>query len=170
MSENLITKVSYHLYGLPTGQNFGLMVIKDTLWKKILWRKYVSSPRDGRLLHGGRPMVKGTWPPDIWRCHRCDAGPVSSATVDPGTTMSVSRIISIQHYLTQKPELKASKELLNLVNGIAKTDKESFIGALKEWYNRKKGIVNERVLDKRINKELKHALSTLQSLQITFLC
>ncbi len=32
-------------------------------------------------------------------------------------------------------------------------DKESFVGAFNEWYERNKEVVNERVHDKRLRKK-----------------
>ena len=46
------------------------------------------------------------------------------------------QILIIRRYLTQEPDLDASSELLNLVKSITKMDKESFIGAFNEWYDR----------------------------------
>ncbi len=54
--------------------------------------------------------------------------------------------------MTQNPDIETSRELLNLVNIIAKTDKESFCGAFNEWYEKYRDVVNERVHDKRIKR------------------
>ena len=62
-------------------------------------------------------------------------------------------LLTARHYLTQVPDPDASRELPDLVNGIAKTNKDSFIGAFDKWYERNKDIVNERVHDKRIKKK-----------------
>ncbi len=55
-------------------------------------------------------------------------------------------------YLTQNPGIDALRDLLNLVNIIAKTDKESFCGAFNEWYEKYRDVVNERVHDKRVKR------------------
>ncbi len=44
------------------------------------------------------------------------------------------QMLIVRRYLTQNPDIEASQELLNLINIIAKTDKESFCGAFNEWY------------------------------------
>lgn len=59
----------------------------------------------------------------------------------------------VRRYLTQEPDLEASRELLNLVCLITRTDKESFIGAFNEWYEKYKDVGNERVHDKRIKRK-----------------
>ena len=63
------------------------------------------------------------------------------------------QILTVRHYLTQEPELDASRELLNLVNGITEMDKESFVGAFNEWYERNKEVLNARVHDRRLKKK-----------------
>lgn len=61
-------------------------------------------------------------------------------------------MLIVRRYLTQDPDLDASRDLLNLVNIITKTDKESFIGAFDEWHETYKDVLNERVRDKRIKR------------------
>lgn len=63
------------------------------------------------------------------------------------------QILITRRYLTQDPDVVASKELLNLVKDITKMDKESFIGAFDEWYERNKDVLSERVSDKRIKRK-----------------
>ena len=60
------------------------------------------------------------------------------------------QMLIVRRYITQDPDIEASAELLKLVNNITKMDKESFVGAFEEWYEKYKDIVNERVQDKRI--------------------
>jgi len=62
------------------------------------------------------------------------------------------QILIVRRYVTQNPDIETSRELLNLVNIIAKTDKESFCGAFNEWYEKYRDVVNERVHDKRIKR------------------
>ena len=54
---------------------------------------------------------------------------------------------------TQAPDLEASKDLLDLANTITRTDKESFIGAFNDWYDKYQDILNERIHDKFIKKK-----------------
>ena len=134
------------------GRGFGLMVIKDALRKKILWRKYVNHEtiasymegvdwlRDngfkiyGAVIDGMRGLAQALWPIPVQLCQ-------------------FHQILTVRHYLTQDPDLDASGELLYLVNNITRMDKESFVGAFDEWYERNKETVNERVHDKRLKKK-----------------
>ena len=56
--------------------------------------------------------------------------------------------------LTQDPDIEASKKLLDLVDIITKTDKESFAVAFNGWYEKYKDVINERVRDKQNVKYL----------------
>ncbi|WP_289193732.1 hypothetical protein [Bacteroides acidifaciens] len=66
------------------------------------------------------------------------------------------QMLIVRRYVTQNPDIETSRELLNLVNIIAKTDKESFCGAFNEWYEKYRDVVNERVHDKRIKRIILH--------------
>ena len=134
------------------GRNFGLMVIKDSVRKRVLWRKYVRHEtiadymegvqwlKDhgfkiyGVVIDGMRGLAQALWPYPVQLCQ-------------------FHQILTVKHYLTQEPDLDASRELLELVNSITRMDKESFIGAFNEWYEKHKDVVNERVHDKRIKRK-----------------
>ena len=134
------------------GRNFGLMAIKDALRKKILWHRYVTHETIADYLDG----VK--WLKD-------NGFKIYGAVIDgmrglaqalrpyPVQLCQFHQMLTVRHYLTQEPDLEASRELLNLVNTITKTDKESFMGLFDEWYEKYKDIVNERVSDRRIKKK-----------------
>jgi hypothetical protein len=50
----------------------------------------------------------------------------------------------VKKYLTSRPELPASRELLELAKFMAHTDKESFEGAFGEWCDRWSDFLKER--------------------------
>lgn len=50
----------------------------------------------------------------------------------------------IQRYLTRNPKLDASRELWALTLLLCKTDKESFIGGLDDWYLKWSEFLKER--------------------------
>jgi len=133
------------------GRNFGLMVIKDVLRNKVLWHKYVRSETIaqyiegiswlksqrfkiyGAVIDGMRGLAQALYPIPVQMCQ-------------------FHQILITRRYLTQEPDLDASCELLSLVKSITQMDKDSFIGAFNEWYDRYKDVLNERVHDKRIKR------------------
>ena len=133
------------------GRHFGLMVIKDALRNKILWHKYVRNETIaqyiegiswlksqgfkiyGAVIDGMRGLAQALCPIPVQMCQ-------------------FHQILIIRRYLTQEPDLEASVQLLDLVKSITRMDKESFIGAFNEWYEKYKDVLNERVHDKRIKR------------------
>ncbi len=134
------------------GRHFGLMVIKDALRKKVLWRKYVSHETVADYMEGVRWLE--------WQGFRIYGvvidglrGLAKSLYPYPVQFCQFHQMLIVRRYLTREPDLDASRELLGLVNQITKMDKESFVGMFDEWYGRYKDVVNERVHDKRIKKK-----------------
>ena len=135
------------------GRHFGLMVIKDALRNKILWHKYVRNETIaqyiegiswlksqgfkiyGAVIDGMRGLAQALYPIPVQMCQ-------------------FHQILIIRRYLTQEPDLEASVQLLDLVKSITRMDKESFIGAFNEWYEKYKDVLNERVHDKRIKRKM----------------
>lgn len=134
------------------GRRFGLMVIRDTTRGKVLWRKYVTHETIadyvegvnwlksngfriyGAVIDGMKGLAKALYPLPVQLCQ-------------------FHQMLTVRHYLTQDPDIEASKALLDLVNHITNMDKESFIGALNEWYEKYQDVLNERVHDGRIKKK-----------------
>lgn len=135
------------------GRNFGLMVIKDALRNVVLWHKYVRHESIALYLEGV------TWLKE-------NGFKIYGVVIDgikglpqalrpcPVQMCQFHQILITRRYLTQEPDLEASKELLSLVNNITRMDKESFIGAFNEWYEKNSDVINERVHDKRIKRKI----------------
>ena len=133
------------------GCRFGLMVIKDALRNKVLWHKYVYYETIGQymegiswlesqgfkiygaVIDGMRGLAQALYPIPVQMCQ-------------------FHQILITRRYLTQEPDLDASCELLSLVKSITQMDKDSFIGAFNEWYDRYKDVLNERIYGKRIKR------------------
>jgi hypothetical protein len=134
------------------GRGFGLMVIKDALRNKVLWRKYVTHETIadymdgiqwlksldfkiyGAVIDGMRGLAQALWPCPVQLCQ-------------------FHQILTVRHYLTQEPELDASRDLLELVCNITRMDKEDFLKAFTEWQDKYKDVMNERVQDRRIKRK-----------------
>ena len=133
------------------GRNFGLMVIKDALRKKILWRKYVTHETIADYVEGVRWLKSKGF--RIYGAVIDGMRGLAQALPFPVQLCQFHQMLMVRRYLTQEPELDASRELLELVNNITNMDKESFVGAFGEWYDRNKDVVNERVHDRRIKRK-----------------
>jgi hypothetical protein len=75
----------------------------------------------------------------------------------------------IRRYLTKKPKLVAAKELMQVVNLMKQTDKESFIGALDMWFEKWEDFLNERTINQNnkksfyTHKKLRSAYRSIKS-------
>lgn len=133
------------------GRNFGLMVIKDVLRKKILWRKYVTHETIADYMEGVSWLRAQGF--KIYGAVIDGMRGLAQALPFPVQLCQFHQMLIVRRYLTQEPDLDASRELLELVNQITKTDKESFVGMFEEWYERNKEVVNERSHDRRIKSK-----------------
>ena len=133
------------------GRSFGLMVIRDALRGNVLWHKYVRHETVAQYVEGVNWL-------------RSNGFRIYGAVIDgmkglpqalkpvPVQMCQFHQMLIVRRYLTQDPEIEASRNLLELVNGMTATDKESFIGAFNEWYDKYRDVVNERVHDGRIKR------------------
>ncbi len=133
------------------GRNFGLMVIRDAVRGKVLWRKYVTHETIadymegvewlrtngfkiyGAVIDGMKGLAKALYPIPVQLCQ-------------------FHQMLMVRCYITQDPDIEASKALLDLVNGITDMDKESFIGSFEQWHEKYRAVRDERVHDGRIKR------------------
>ena len=125
------------------------MVIKDAYRNKILWRKYVRHETIAGYMegvcwlreHGFRiygVVIDGL------------RGLAVALKAYPVQHCQFHQMMTVRHYLTRNPDIEASRALLSLVGSMPRMDKESFMGAFEEWHVKYKGILNERVQDRRM--------------------
>ena len=132
------------------GRRFGLMVIKDSLRKKVLWRKYVTHETIADYLEGVE-WLRGNG----FKIYGvvCDGmyGLLRQLSLRyPVQMCQFHQQMIVRRYLADDPELEASRDLLGLVNSITVMSKESFIDAFNEWHERYKDVLNERMHDRRL--------------------
>lgn len=133
------------------GRGFGLMVIKDALRNKILWHKYVQNETISDYLEGI------TW----LRAYEfkiygivCDGlSGLCKALFQYRVQMcQVHQQRIVRTYLTSRPDLDASKELLSISKQLTAIGKESFLETLDEWFKKWKCFLSERSMDKTTGK------------------
>ena len=133
------------------GRNFGLMVIRDALRGNVLWHKYVRHETIAQYIEGVDWLKSNGF--HIYGAVIDGLKGLAQALKPIKVQMcQFHQMLIVRRYLTQDPDLEASQELLNLINIITKTDKESFIGAFNDWYEKHKDVINERVHDRRIKR------------------
>lgn len=133
------------------GRSFGVMVFRDyyskqnLLWKYVVyetitdyqlgidWLKSKGYKIVGIVCDGKRGMFKAFKDIPVQMCQ-------------------FHQLAIVTRYITKNPKLAAGKELRQLSMLLTKTDKESFTGALEEWYKKWKGFLAERTINHETGK------------------
>jgi len=133
------------------GRSFGVVVFKDAVRKKILWRKFVrhetlADYREGvEWLEAHSFEVVGIV---------CDGlrGMFAMLGKYRVQMCQYHQLKIVRRYLTGQPELAASKELLSIARLMAHTDKESFVGLFEGWVDKWGSFLKERTRDRKTGK------------------
>jgi hypothetical protein len=169
-SKTLISKDKEVIVLMDTtywGWDFGVVVMKDSKTKKIIWHKYIDRRErlsdyregiewleekgfkiEGIVCDGLRGIFKEFKRYNIQMCQ-------------------FHQVQIVRKYLTKQPELEASKELMEIVLLMKNADEESFVSLYNEWYNKWKEFIDQRRIDdigKRvyIHKRLRSASLSLR--------
>lgn len=125
------------------GRGFGVMLFKDALTKENLLKYYVKSETNAQYIEGINTLIGRGF---IVKAIVCDGrkGLIQSFGIIPVQMCQFHQSAIIRRYLTKKPKLKAAQELMEVVDLMKRTDKESFVGALHLWSEKWKDFLNER--------------------------
>jgi hypothetical protein len=125
------------------GRGFGVMLFKDTHTKENLLKYYVKSETNAQYIEGIHTLIKRGF---IVKAIVCDGrkGLIQSFGSIPVQMCQFHQSAIIRRYLTKKPKLLAAQELIEVVNLMKHTDKESFVGALNLWSEKWNDFLNER--------------------------
>jgi transposase-like protein len=133
------------------GRNFGVMLFKDALSKENLLKYYVKYETNALYVQGISELQEKGFKVLGIVCDGRKGLPQSFGAI-PVQMCQFHQSAVIRRYLTKKPKLKAAQELLKVMDMMKKTDKESFIGALKHWFNNWEDFLNERTVNPNNNK------------------
>lgn len=133
------------------GRNFGLMLFKDALTKENLLKYYVRNETNALYAQGINELKSLGF--EIIGIV-CDGrkGLIQSFKDIPVQMCQFHQSAIIRRYLTKRPKLKAAQELMEVVNIMKQTDKESFVGALQMWFDKWETFINERTANPITNK------------------
>ena len=149
------------------GRSFGVMLFKDAITKENLLKYFVKTETNKQYQEGIKELQTRGY---TILAIVCDGrrGLLNSFGNIPVQMCQFHQAAIIRRYITKRPRLQASVELNNLVRLMPKTDKESFIGGLNEWYEKWKSFLNERTINKETGKSYythKRLRSAYRSLQ-----
>jgi hypothetical protein len=125
------------------GRNFGVMLFKDATTKDNLLKYYVKNETNFLYKKGIEELSsKGFKIVAIVSDGR--KGLAQSFGSIPVQMCQFHQVAIIRRYITKNPKLPASIELKELVAMIKMIDKESFEGALSDWFIKWEVFLNER--------------------------
>jgi hypothetical protein len=133
------------------GRGFGVLVIKDALTGKYLWRKYIKQETLSDYREGLEWLKAAGF--EV-RAIVCDGrrGLLQMFEPLPVQMCQFHQIAIIRRYLTKNPRLEASKELMNIALKLTKLEKQTFTVLLESWHIKWKTFLNERVKDPETRK------------------
>jgi hypothetical protein len=135
------------------GRGFGVMLFKDALTKGNLLKYYVKNETNALYIQGINELKSLGF---VVVGIVCDGrkGLVQSFENIPVQMCQFHQSAIIRRYLTKNPKLKAAQELMEVVDLMKQTDKESFVGALQLWFEKWERFLNERTVNQLTNKSL----------------
>jgi hypothetical protein len=127
------------------------MLFKDAITGENLHKKYVEYETINLYREGFETLLNSGY---TVKAIVCDGkkGLLQMYPNVPTQMCQFHQIQIIKRYLTKKPKMQASIELWNHTKMLTKTDKESFIGGLNQWYEKWSVFLNERT-PKTINNK-----------------
>lgn len=133
------------------GRNFGVMLFKDALSKENLLKYYVKNETNALYIQGIKELQQRGF---TIKAIVCDGrkGLIQSFDGIPVQMCQFHQSAIIRRYLTKRPKLKAAQELMEVVDLMKQTDKESFVGALSLWFEKWEEFLNERTDNPLTNK------------------
>lgn len=125
------------------GRGFGVMLFKDSLTKENLLKYYVKTETNALYIQGINELKAMGFQITAIVCDG-RKGLIQSFGNIPVQMCQFHQSAIIRRYLTKKPKLKAAQELMEVVDLMKQTDKESFVGALQLWFDKWEQFLNER--------------------------
>ena len=135
------------------GRNFGVLLIVDAYRKRLLWRKFLDKKETiADYLEGVEWLINHNF-----KIHGivCDGlrGLAQSLSGYKVQYCQFHQVKTVDEYLTKDPQTDAGKELQRIAHLLCHTDKESFEGALMQWYQKWEGWLKERSFDKSTGRK-----------------
>lgn len=125
------------------GRGFGLMLFKDAYSGRNLYYMFVKHEAIF-LYEQGLDKLKELGYEIVGIV--CDGKPglLKLYPNIPTQMCQFHQVAIVRRYLSRNPKLLASKELWELTQTLCRTDKESFVGGLADWYAKWESFLGER--------------------------
>jgi hypothetical protein len=133
------------------GRTFGVMLFKDAISGKNLYKQYVKNETNQLYADGITHLKNKGFTIEAIVCDG-RKGLFKLFSDIPMQMCQFHQTAIITRYLTRKPKIQAGKELRELTLSLAKSDKERFIGGLNQWHTKWESFLNERTKDTATGK------------------
>lgn len=133
------------------GNNFGVMLFKDAITKENLLKYYVKSETNALYKQGIKKLEGQGFIIDGIVCDG-RRGLISLFNGIPVQMCQFHQAAIVRRYITKNPRMPAAIELKEITALMKQTDRESFEGALNEWYISWETFLNERTVNEEIGK------------------
>ena len=133
------------------GNNFGVMLFKDSITKENLLKYYVKQETNALYKKGVEELKSRSF---VIIAIVCDGrrGLINYFNNIPVQMCQFHQVAIVRRYITKNPKMPAAIELMSIVLMMSRTDKESFEGALNLWHKKWKSFLNERTLNEETGK------------------
>lgn len=133
------------------GRNYGVMVFRDSKAKRNIFWKFLEYETIAEYANGVDYLTKQGYK---IKAIVCDGrkGIFQRFKDIPVQMCQFHQVAIIRRYLTKKPKLEASIELLTISQKLTKTDENSFKAMLSIWYKKWKEFLKEKTINQETNK------------------
>jgi len=131
--------------------DFGVMVFKNSLDKKILLKKYVKNETLKGYVEGIQEIVRRGISVQAIVCDG-RKGVMQAFPEIPVQMCQFHQVKIITRYLTTKPKLKAAIELRKIALQLVRSTEEEFKAMLDRWYIEWENVLDERTYDEETKK------------------
>ena len=120
--------------------------VKDAITKENLLKYYVKTETNALYRKGIEELKSQGFTIDAIVCDG-RRGLIQSFGGIPVQMCQFHQVAIIRRYITKNPRLAASIKLKEVVSLLKHTDKESFEGALNDWFSDSESFLNERTIN-----------------------
>ena len=133
------------------GRVLGVMLFKDNITKENLLKYYIKNETNSKYREGIKELKSRGY---IIKAIVCDGrrGLIQSFENTPVQMCQFHQVSIVRRYITKNPRMPAAIELKQIAELMKQTDKESFEGALNEWYLKWESFLNERSVNEETGK------------------
>lgn len=133
------------------GRSLGVMLFKDNITKENLLKYYIKNETNAKYKEGIEELKSKGY---VIKAIVCDGrrGLIQSFENIPVQMCQFHQTSIVRRYITKNPRMPASIELKRITELMKHTDKESFEGALNDWYLRWEFFLYERTQNEQTFK------------------